>query len=380
MSPDRGDRAVNSDEPLRIAMLAPPWRPLPPDGYGPVETVVSELTEGLVRRGHNIELFCAPGSQSTATLRTPLDGPRTSDFGWSIFEADFAARVFDAIESAHSPFDIVHDHSGFTVLAMADRIGPPVVHTMHAGPIEGHIRSFYAHHGHRAALVALSNAQLTCASGRCTRAMRQGVPPIAIDARVIPNPLDVAKWPFQTNKDDYYLLWIGRICKIKGPHDAIAAARLAGRRLILAGPVEDAAFFNSEIEPHVDGSVIEYVGEVSGQARLDLFSRAHALLMPIGFCEPFGIVMAEAMACGTPVIATAEGAAPELVQPGWNGFLANNTLEIAAAVQRIPEINPTDCRRSVSERYHVNVVVAQHEALYRAILASGTDRGQPPAR
>ena len=203
----------SADVALRIAMLAPPWISTPPAGYGGVEAVVSTLTEALVRRGHEVTLFCAPGSASHGNVVTLLDESHPDEIERSLYEVDHVGRAFDEIDAAASDvrFDVIHDHCGFTGLAMADRIETPLVHTLH-GPFAADTSPFYARHGHKATLVGISRAQVSCAP--------PGLGPIA----TIPNPIDLRAWPLEEHKDDY-LLWIGRITPEKGPHRAIAAAR-----------------------------------------------------------------------------------------------------------------------------------------------------------
>jgi glycosyltransferase involved in cell wall biosynthesis len=155
---------AREDRPLRIAMLAPPWIAVPPAGYGGVESVVDALTEALVRRGHAVTLFCAPGSKSSAEVMPLLEVPHPDEIERSLYEADHVARAFDLIDGARGKdrFDLVHDHCGFTALAMADRLRTPLVHTLH-GPFTAETGSFYARHGHKGALVAISRAQLAAA-------------------------------------------------------------------------------------------------------------------------------------------------------------------------------------------------------------------------
>ena len=289
--------------PLRIAMLAPPWIPVPAPGYGGVESVVSALTDALVARGHEVTLFCAPGSRSAASVVTLLDEARPDEIERSLYESDHVARAFAMIDGAPRGrrFDLVHDHCGFTSLAMADRIDTPLLHTLH-GSFTASTAAFYAYHGHKAALVAISNAQLASAPA--------GLRTVG----AIPNPIDLRAWPLQENKRDY-LLWVGRMTAAKGPHRAIAAARLAGVPLILAGVIQPGqqAFFDREVAPHIDDDRVRFVGEGGGSVKRSLFADARALLMPIRWEEPFGMVMVEALASGTPVIAFAEGAAREIL-------------------------------------------------------------------
>jgi len=177
------------------------------------------------------------------------------------------------------------------------------------------------------------------------------------------------------------LLWVGRMAPEKGAHRAIAAARLAGLPLVLAGPVQPGqqAFFEREVAPHLDGHHVRYVGEITGALKRRLFSRARALLMPISWPEPFGMVMIEAMVCGTPVIAFSEGAARELVIPGETGFLVADEAEMAAACARTDVIDAARCRKHVVERCNVDCVARAYENVYRRVADSAAlpGRGRP---
>lgn len=346
--------------PLRIAMLAPPWISVPPPGYGGIEAVLQLLCEQLVARGHAVTLFAAPGSRSPARVHVLLDAEHPDEIGLAIHECDHVALAYEAIEraAAHGDrFDVLHDHSGFTGLAMADRIEIPVVHTIH-GSLEAPAAGFYRRHGHKADLVAISASQAASAP--------EGVRIAAI----VPNPIAVDDWPLVTVKDDY-LLWIGRMDPVKGAHRAIEAARLAGRPLVLAGPIQtgQADYFRDRIAPHVDGRSVRYAGEVTGTVRRELFARAAAMLMPIRWPEPFGMVMVEALACGTPVIAFPEGAAREIVVPGVTGLLVDDEAAMAEAVGLLPLIDPRECRESVRRRYGAGVTADGYDAVYRRALA-----------
>jgi glycosyltransferase involved in cell wall biosynthesis len=353
-----------SGAPLRVAMLAPPWISVPARGYGGVESVVSTLTEALVRRGHDVTLFCAPGSVSRANVVTLLDKSHPDEIERSLYEVDQVGQAFDAIDSATGAdrFDVLHDHCGFTGLAMANRIATPLVHTLH-GPFTPETAAFYARHGHKAALVGISRAQLESAPA--------GLGPIAS----IPNPIDVRAWPLQERKGDY-LLWVGRMTPEKGPHRAIAAARAVDVPLVLAGVIQPGqqAFFDREIAPHVDGERVRFIGEVGGPAKRSLFARARGLLMPIRWNEPFGMVMVEALACGTPVIAFSEGAARELVVDGKTGFLVEDERAMAVAIGQLSRIAARDCRAWVSQHCDVEVVAAAYERTYRSVALHGAGR------
>ncbi len=352
-----GGSARMTGSPLRVAMLAPPWISVPPPGYGGVESVVDVLTEALVQRGHAVTIFCAPGSRSSARVVPLLEQPHPEEIERSLYEVDHVARAFEMVDLAayDRRFDVVHDHCGFTALAMADRLDTPLVHTLH-GQFTADTAAFYARHGHKAALVGISQAQLSSAPA--------GLHPVG----AIPNPIDVRVWPLREHKDDY-LLWIGRMTAEKGPHRAIAAARAAGVPLVLAGVIQPGqqAFFDREVAPHLDGERVRFIGEVGGSAKRSLFAGARALLMPIRWEEPFGMVMIEALACGTPVIAFPEGAARELVRDGQTGFLVDDEPAMAAAVGRLPGIAARDCRAWVAEHCDVDVVAAAYESTYRSV-------------
>ena len=352
-------------------MLAPPWIPVPPPAYGGTEAVVSVLCDELAARGHNVTLFAAPGLRSAAPVIVPLADPHPDQFGSSLFEADHVAYAYDTVDRLAlegEPFDVVHDHSGFTAVAMADRVSPPAVHTLHA-PFDDETRPFYARHGHKAHLVAISRSQLEQAP--------VGVP--VVD--VVPNPLRVEDWPLCTDKADY-VLWIGRMDPVKGAHRAITAAQRSGHRLVLAGPVQPGQqqYFAGQVEPHIDGEHIVFVGEVGGERRKELFAHAKALLMPIRWAEPFGMVMVEALACGTPVLAFREGAASEIVIHGENGFLVGDEIEMTDAIGELHSLDPRRCRASAAERYDVRIVAAAYEAVYRRAINGEAQRIRAFAR
>ena len=351
---------------LRIAMLAPPWIPVPPPGYGGIEFVVALLCDALVEQGHYVELFCTPGSSSKAKVHPLLEAPHPEKIERALFEADHVACAFAAIRDAARaghPFDVLHDHCGFTTLAMAELQPTPVVHTVH-GPFDHDTTPFYSRHGDKGRLVCISQSQASMA------------PDLAGPPAVVYNPIDVDSWPVGYRKEDY-LLFMARMVEEKGPHRAIRVAQAVGRPLVLAGPVQPGheRFFANEVEPHIDGQLIRYVGEVGGVRKQRLFADAFAFLMPIRWPEPFGLVMVESLAAGTPVLAFAHGAAPEIVEHGVNGFLCRDEHEMAELVGKAVSIDPMRCRRTAAERFAPDRVAAGYEAVYREAL-----RRRPGAR
>jgi glycosyltransferase involved in cell wall biosynthesis len=364
--PPRERVARTGERRLRIAMLAPPWIPVPPPGYGGIEFVVALLCDALVEHGHYVELFCTPGSSSKAEVHPLLEAPHPEKIERALFEADHVACAFAEIDSATRegrPFDVLHDHCGYTTLAMADRQATPVVHTVH-GPFDHDTTPFYARHGTKGRLVCISHAQASMA------------PDQAGSPAVVYNPIDVDSWPVGYRKEDY-LLFMARMVKEKGPHRAIRVAQAVGRPLVLAGPVQAGheRFFANEVEPHIDGQQIRYVGEVGGVRKQRLFADAFAFLLPIRWPEPFGLVMVESLAAGTPVLAFAHGAAPEIVEQGVNGFLCRDEHEMADLVEKAAGIDPMRCRQTAAERFAPDQVAVGYEAVYREAAGS-----RPPAR
>jgi glycosyltransferase involved in cell wall biosynthesis len=322
--------------------------------------VVRLLCDGLAAAGHDVTLFAPRGSESSGADVRALEEPHPDAIQKAQFEVDHVARAFAEIDAASGrgePYDVIHDHVGHAALAMADRVSAPLVHTLH-GPFTEEASRFYAEHGRKGCIVAISQAQLDDApeemGGGC----------------VVHNPIDCAEWPYRAEKEDF-LLWIGRMSPDKGPQRAITAAREAGAPLVLAGPIQPGqeAFFAEEVEPRLGRDGVEYIGEADSDSKRDLYQRARALLMPIRWPEPFGLVMVEALACGTPVIAFPEGSAPEVVQDGETGFVVEDEHAMGRAVARLDEIEPAACRRSCQERFGVAAVVRGYEDVYREAIA-----------
>ena len=341
---------------MRIAQLAPPWIAVPPAGYGGTEWVVQQLCDGLTARGHDVVLYATGDSRTAAELCALFPRQLPEVMGQTAFDARHVSFAFADIEQ--QPFDIVHDHSGFLGIAFSRYLAPPMVHTVHCA-FDSTAYGFYEQFKTEVAYVGISEYQ-------------QSMGPAGMNwAGLAYNAIAVEHWPYTPEKDDY-LLAFGRVCEAKGFHHSIAAAKKLGRRLIMAGVLQEQYrdYFEAQVEPLIDGEQIVYEGEVSDERKRELFAHAHAFLFPITWPEPFGLVMIEAMACGTPVVAMRQGSVPEVVDDGVTGFVVDTLDDFVAAVGRVGEIDPAVCRRTVEERFTVQRMVGDYEAVYRRVLGA----------
>ena len=342
---------------MRIAQLAPTYERVPPAAYGGTELIVHLLTEELVRRGHEVTLFASGDSVTTARLRSVTPTPfRYGDVADGLRHAEYlqlanAQACF--LEAADGAFDIVHNHAGIEGMVLGATSRTPVLTTNHNPfvPLTLPIWDAYpwAHH------------EITAASA-ATFPGRGALPPIH-------HGIDVASFSFGRQAEGY-LLFLGRFSPDKGAARAIAAARLADRPLILAGKVDgtDIEHFTTEIEPAFDGERITYIGEADSETKRRLLAGADALLFPIEWDEPFGLVMIEALASGTPVIGFRRASVPEVVTDGLTGFVVDDVDSMAAAVSRLGLIDRGVCRREAERRFTVERMVDDYVRHYTAVL------------
>jgi glycosyltransferase involved in cell wall biosynthesis len=339
---------------VRIALIAPPWYSIPPSGYGGIEWVVALLADGLTDRGHEVTLFAAPGSDTRARLVSPLpEEPPRDAIGDPWYEASHVVSVYEHGDE----FDILHDHTGpvgVGVGALSDR---PTIHTLH-GPFTKQAHMLYSRVARRHWFVAISESQ------------RSMAPENLRWAGVVYNGIPMDRYPLRRDKEDF-LFFLGRADEEKAPHLAIQAARQAGRRLVLCATTKnerERAYWASEVEPLL-GDDVEVRGEVSPEEKTELLGRAAALVFPIQWPEPFGLVMTEAMACGTPVVAWRNGSVPEVVADGETGFIVGSAEEMAAALGRVGELDPGAMRARVEERFSAEAMVTGYERAYERAVA-----------
>jgi len=339
---------------LRIALVAPPWLTVPPVGYGGTERVIALLADGLVERGHDVTLFAAAGSDTKADLVTPL--PQAPAF----INTGRDDETFHALTAflSSDEFDVVHDHTTLgPVFAAIHDGGPPVVHTLH-GPWTPGVRRTLGLISDRVHLVAISHAQ------------RAANPNIRY-AGVVHNGVDLETHPFCDDKEDF-LVFVGRINAEKGPETAVDVAHAAGLPLTMIvkrSEPEEWEYWDKVVLPRLDDDVT-VIEQPPHHVKVDVLSRARAALCPINWPEPFGLVLAEALACGTPVITRPLGAAPEIVIDGVNGFLCDTTRQMADAVAAVGDISPRVCREHVVEHFSAQSMVAGYERIFESAVAS----------
>lgn len=337
---------------MRIAEISPPWERVPPPAYGGIESVVSLLTDELVRRGHEVTLYATGDSVTVARLRWVCPVPlRTAGVNSSIpYEMVHLARVI----AESGEFDLIHNHCGESLMAMANLAHCPMLTTVH-GPMVSDSQIIWDHYpGYYNSI---------------SHAGRDGFPDRNYSG-VVYNGIDVESFPFRPDKGDY-LLFLGRLSEEKGTHLAIEAAQRRGQRLVLAGKIDrvDREYFHQQIEPLIDGNLITFTGEADAARKRELFAGARCLLHPVTWPEPFGLVMAEAMACGTPVIGLRMGSVPEVIAHGETGFVVDSVDEMIAAIDHLGEIDPARCRQWVAEHFSIAQMTDGYERLFREITS-----------
>ena len=337
-------------ETLRIGILSPiSWR-TPPRHYGPWELFASLLTEGLVELGHGVTLFATADSITAGKLRA------TSPCGWSE-DPDIDPKVAECVHIADvfehaDDFDVIHNGFDFLPLTYSSLVSTPVVTTIH-GFSSDRIVSVYERYNSLGAYVSISEADRH---------------PRLTYAATIHHGIDTRQFALHPSPGED-LLFFGRIHPDKGTAQAVEVARRSGRRLVIAGIIQDDEYFRQEVQPHIDDEHVCYLGPVHAEDRSALLGGAHALLHLIGFDEPFGFSVVEAMACGTPVIAFKRGSMPELLEDGVDGFLVSSVEEAVDAVERLASLDRETIRARAIDRFDHRRMVRQYADLYVEVLS-----------
>ena len=345
---------------MRIAQIAPLTESVPPRLYGGTERVVSFLTEELVRQGHDVTLF-ASGDSTTAARLAPMS-PRALRFETGL--RDWMAPIVGMLEDVYrraDEFDVLHFHLDYFSYPLFSRQRTPFVTTLHGRLDMPELRPVYARFP-EVPVVSISDAQRRpLPEANFVATIHHGLP---LDL-LTPRPVKPG-----------YLAFLGRISPEKAPDRAIRIARRAGIPLKIAAKVDrvDEEYYRTKIRPMIDGRHVEMIGEIGDAEKPDFLSGASALLLPIDWPEPFGLVMIEAMACGTPVIAFPAGSVPEVIEDGRTGFIVRDEAEAVAAVGRLPELSRTAIRVRFEERFSVERMAADYLSLYRGLAAKARPR------
>ncbi len=338
---------------MRIAQIAPLWHSIPPKKYGGAELIVSLLTEGLVKRGHKVTLFASRDSKTKAKLLSciPYSFEKLKDVGSarSLYQVLNTSLAYQRAQE----FDIIHDHITFDYFGL---FFTPFVKTKTISTLHNLIYAFLPKYFPRHHYVAIS------------KSLKKSQALYLKNISVVYNGIAVEKFIFSPRSKDY-LVWLGRFTYEKGPHLAIQIAQKAKKKLILAAPLwpEDKLFFQKEIKPHL-GKNIKYIGEVGHKEKVELLKSANCLLAPITWEEPFGLVMVEAMACGTPVIAFKRGSVPEIIEEGRTGFMVKNVHEAVRAIKKTKQISRKACRERVERLFSQEKMVEGYEKVYARML------------
>jgi glycosyltransferase involved in cell wall biosynthesis len=340
---------------MRIALIAPPFISVPPQRYGGTELFVGQLALGLKKLGHEPILYTNGESKAAVECRWiyPTDD-------WPI-EGEIYAHLKDinhsgwAVADARSRCDLIHLNNA-PGLAQSRLVDLPIVYTIHH-PAEPALSEYYSWYPD-VNFVTISDFQLRTEKLPRMRRIHHGI--------------DFQE--YRLGKREDYVAFIGRIAPMKAPHLAIAAAKRAGVKLKIAGEIQPVyrQYFDSEIKPHIDGTNVEYVGEADLEAKNELLGNALAMLFPIQWDEPFGLVMIEAMACGTPVLAFPGGSVGEIVEDGVSGWVCSSVEEMAKRIESAAEFDPVEVRAYAERKFSVDRMVGEYVDLYTEILA---DRG-----
>jgi glycosyltransferase involved in cell wall biosynthesis len=332
---------------MRVALLGPiAWR-TPPRHYGPWELITGLLADGLADLEVDVTLFATLDSVTRATLDGVCPRPYEEDDGLD-------GRIWEALHVAHAlsrsgDFDLVHNHLDWLPLAFSELTETPLVTTIH-GFSSPRILPAYRHS--KSAFVSISDSDRS---------------PDLDYVATVHHGVDPTPLPFSAAGGEE-LVCFGRIHPDKGTHEAIAIARRAQRRLVLCGPVQDERYWSEQVEPHVDGDGVRYLGSVGPAERATVLGGAACLLHPIAFEEPFGLSVVEAMICGTPVVAYPRGSMPEIVEEGLTGVLAHDVPGAAAGVERAARFDRAACRSAALERFGVRRMVESYLRVYEDVL------------
>ncbi|MDO8560571.1 MAG: glycosyltransferase family 4 protein [bacterium] len=351
--------------PYRIALLATPWEAVPPPKYGGTELIVANLADELTRRGHRVTVFATGDSRPAGRLAAVFPRALYRDgVPWSDTLRPLQ-HVFACFRRAHE-FDLIHNHANYFGLLFSKLVQTPVVTTYHGDFVTAEKipeKRLVLETFRRTPFVAISRRQRALATTRLNF------------VGTVHNGIDISKFRY-SGRAGNYLCWLGRITEKKGILEAITVARRLHLPLKIGAKIDpvDRAFFKHRVERRIDGKRVQYLGELDHRGKTRLLKGALALLNPITWEEPFGLVMAEAMACGTPVVAFPRGAASEIVADGITGYLPTTVERMVAAVKRVHGIRRSACRARAVRYFSREAMTDGYEKIYARLLHRGRTR------
>ncbi|PJE58394.1 MAG: glycosyl transferase [Candidatus Portnoybacteria bacterium CG10_big_fil_rev_8_21_14_0_10_36_7] len=342
---------------MRIAQLASNYYSIPPKASLAIYHLVGLLTKGLVEKGHDVTLYATKNSETSAKLEYVTD---TGTMGAEGIDDMMRARLMHLLisrcyeESTKGTFDIIHSHFNLSTAFYAPLVSTPTVHTFHS-PLLPELVEVLRNYINKAYFISISLAQ------------RKQLPELNWAANIY-HGVNTMKYTFNPNIGSH-LLFMGRVTEDKGAHIAIEVAKATGLPLIIAGKsFTKEGYWHKQIEPHIDGKNIKYVGEPDHQTKINYLKSARALLFPVLWEEPFGMVMIEAMSCGTPVVAFKRGSVPEIIKDSLTGYIVKNIDSMVKAVKKIDRVDRRACRDRVEQFFRLQVMVNNYEKVYSRII------------
>ena len=344
---------------MKIAQIAPFEEPVPPKKYGGTERIVYHLTEELVKNGHNVTLFATGDSKTSAKLLSIFPKAlRSIKIGQNLkareaYKLIGLAKVIEILLKEN--FDIIHNHIGWRFLPFIKILKTKVVTTLH-GPLDIGYQRFIYQKFPNSYYISISKNQ------------REPLPKLNFVGNVY-NGIDITSFPFK-EKSGNYLAFLGRMSPEKGPLEAIKIAKKMKMKLIMAAKIDvvDKEYFSKKIKPLIDNRMIKFIGEIGHKKKVQLLQNAKATLIPINWREPFGLVLTESMACGTPVIAFKRGSVPEVIKDKKTGFIVKNVDEAVESLKKIDQIDRRDCRKWVEEKFTSEKMANGYEKIYSKVL------------
>ncbi|MBS1954978.1 MAG: glycosyltransferase family 4 protein [Cyanobacteria bacterium SZAS-4] len=344
---------------MRIAQVAANTEPVPPQGYGGTELIVSLLTEELVKRGHEVTLFASGTSVTSAQLVTVVDEPLRAGGKYNMLQwPAFDMQTLIEVENRQDQFDVVHSHMSWSALPVLDRLKCATVTTMH-NQVKPYCEGIYLRYKHLP-YVAISDS---------FRALNY--PDQLNYVGTVYNGIRVKDFRSENDTDQRAgLLFVGRLCKDKGTAEALDIAKQLHMPLTLAGKVDknDEAYFETEVKPRLENSDAEFIGEVNHDQKVELYGKALAVVYPVNFSEPFGLVMAESLAAGTPVMAFDRGSVREVLDDPKTSIIGSSVDQLVNRFPELKNINRNDCVERVQNLFSVEKMVDAYEAVYKSLL------------